>query len=143
MKLEFSAGGIVYRKKSGKYKMLLIRDPFDRWAFPKGHFKKGEKPEEAALREVSEETGLKVDDLKIVSDLGKTDFWFRYKKDLIHKTVYWFLMEAFSDKVRPQKKEKISEVKWVNIDNVLKESAYKDMEPVLKKAISRLRRKIG
>ena len=55
---ETSAGGVVFRLDGREPLVLLIRDSYQNWGFPKGHVERGERPEEAAVREVSEETGL-------------------------------------------------------------------------------------
>ena len=59
------AGGVVVRMRADatteRALFLLIRDSYENWGFPKGHLETGERPEDAALREVREETGL--DDL--------------------------------------------------------------------------------
>ena len=57
-RLETSAGGVVYRRSDGGPLVLLIRDSYENWGFPKGHIEQGEVPEVAAVREVREETGL-------------------------------------------------------------------------------------
>ena len=67
------AGGIVYRRASGRREYLLVRarkEP-DRWVFPKGHIEAGEAPETAALREVLEEAGVRA---RIVARLGRVMF---------------------------------------------------------------------
>lgn len=134
MKLEFSAGGIVFKKFKEGPKIALILDSHDNWAFPKGHIKKGEGKEEAASREVSEEIGVK--DLKIVEELGKIEYWFKHKGKFIHKFVYFYLMEASVDsKIKLQKEEGIKKIKWVEPEKILEKSSYKDMKPILKKAI--------
>ena len=63
---EISAGGIVYNTRTKK--VLLILDPNNKWGIPKGLVEKGESIENAAMREVREETGLK--NVKIIKDLG-------------------------------------------------------------------------
>jgi 8-oxo-dGTP pyrophosphatase MutT (NUDIX family) len=57
-RLETSAGGVVVRMGAAadgaaRPLFLIIRDSYDNWGFPKGHVEQGEKPEAAALREVS------------------------------------------------------------------------------------------
>src|SRR5919109_3265506 len=60
---------------------------------PKGHVEPGETTDQAALREVAEETGLQA---RIVQEVGTTRYVFRLPWDStpIEKTVHWFLMEV-------------------------------------------------
>jgi 8-oxo-dGTP pyrophosphatase MutT (NUDIX family) len=64
------AGGIVFRRSSGGPEYLLIRarKPASAWVFPKGHIERGETAEQAAVREVLEESGVQA---KIVRGLGR------------------------------------------------------------------------
>ncbi|MDP3244573.1 MAG: NUDIX domain-containing protein [bacterium] len=144
VKLEFSAGGIVFRRAARGGEMAFIEDPWHKWTFAKGHIEKGEKPEEAAVREVSEEMGAPKKFFKIVAPLGRIDWWFRQshtgrfspKGSLIHKFVYYFLMQVpMNVQFKPQAKELIYSIKWVPLDEALKLSSYKDVKPVLQKAI--------
>ena len=60
---------------------------------------------------------------------------------MVHKFAYYFLMEVPSDtRLRPQKSERISEVRWVPLDRALKFSSYEDVRSVLAKAIAMLKR---
>jgi len=101
-KVDFAAGGIAISNDM----VLIVKnkpDP-DRnddgyWGFPKGHLEKGEKPLEAALREVSEETGFTVsaeNNLKPISEIKYSYVW---EKQEIEKTVWYYKMviiEAFA-----------------------------------------------
>jgi 8-oxo-dGTP pyrophosphatase MutT (NUDIX family) len=58
----FSSGYIIFRKDGGRLQFLLMQHP-DRWDLPKGHHDDGETPEEAAMRELVEETGLPPTDI--------------------------------------------------------------------------------
>lgn len=141
MKLEFSAGGIVYKKTKKGVKILFILDPFSKWAFPKGHIEVGEEKEIAALREIEEEAGIAIKDLKVVKDLGAMDYWFKEKGDSIHKEVNFFLIETNEGvKAIPQEDEGINDIKWVDLDKALEFSDYKDMEKILKKAVNFLKK---
>lgn len=135
IKMEFAAGGIIFRKKKNKIQIAFILDPYGKWAFAKGHLHKNESLEEAARREVEEETGLK--NLKIIRKLGKMDFWFRRQSGtLVHKFVHYFLMQApASAKFVPQVEEKIFKAKWVDLEKALDFCGYKNTKPLLKKAI--------
>jgi len=137
---EISAGGIVFKRTPRGVRLGLIRDPYDKWAFPKGHKEEGEKLRGTALRETREEMGL--GRLKIVKSLGKIDFWFKdsyrpeSKGTLIHKYVHYYLMEAPSKaKGQPQKKERISGIIWVTPERAKKISGYKDVKGVLGQAL--------
>ena len=57
---EPTAGGVIFRRNDkGDVEFLLYQDARDRWTIPKGHVEPGETTQEAAKREVSEESGLK------------------------------------------------------------------------------------
>ena len=101
LKVDFAAGGIAIDRS----RVLIIKnkpDP-DRggdgyWGFPKGHLEEGEKPLDAAIREVYEETGFLVsvaEDAKPISEIKYIYFW---EKQEIQKTVWYyemFIKEAF------------------------------------------------
>ncbi|MBI2099119.1 NUDIX domain-containing protein [Candidatus Uhrbacteria bacterium] len=138
MRVEVSAGGVVYRRVNGQIEIGFILDPYGKWAFPKGHVEEGEVTEEAAAREAEEEMGIK--GIKVREYLGKADFWFRdrfvRKGELVHKFLHYYLMEAPMGVVaKPQKKEKIQEVIWIPLNKAYAKSDYKDIEPLLVKAI--------
>lgn len=102
VKWEFSAGGIVYRKsRDGKIEILLIKNK-DRYGFPKGNIERTEKKEDAAVREVKEETGV---DARIEDYLGNVEYWYRSGTDTIHKFVYYYLMSYTGGYINPQKDE--------------------------------------
>ena len=88
VKWEFSAGGVVFKKEEKSVYILLIRVR-DRWSFPKGNIEKNEKKEEAALREVKEETGVEAE---IVDYLGDIEYWYYLGGYKVHKFVYYYLM---------------------------------------------------
>ena len=61
------------------------------WSLPKGHIEAGETAEQAAVREVEEETGIIG---RVVAPLGTIDFWFVAEDRRVHKTVHHFLLSA-------------------------------------------------
>lgn len=129
---EVSAGGVVYRVEDGRALFLLIRDSYRNWGFPKGHLEKSELPEAAALREVSEETGLT--DLVVRSELATIDWHFRFRGKLIHKICHFFLMESENAATSPQREEGITACKWVPIDEALALISYANAREVLQRA---------
>ncbi len=79
------AGGVLFNLEG---KVLLIRDRQGYWCFPKGHLDEGESLEQAALREVEEETGIRG---TVRAPLSVT----RYRNNKgIEREIHWFLMEG-------------------------------------------------
>jgi 8-oxo-dGTP diphosphatase len=138
MKLEFSAGGIIFRRVKQRVVLALVLDSYNQWTFPKGHIEKGEKPETAAEREASEETGLK--NIKVVKLLDKIDYWFKLNHETYHKYVYFFLIEAPANaKIKPQKAE-IKDARWFSPSQAKAILGYKkDSVPILEKAFNELK----
>lgn len=92
------------------------------WSLPKGHLEAGESPEDAAVREVFEETGIHG---SIVASLGTIDFWFMADDRRIHKTVHHFLLEAL-DVVLSDADAEVEQVEWVPLDQVAARLRYSD-----------------
>ena len=129
---EVSAGGLVV-DKSGEQGLLIGRiDKRGRmlWSLPKGHIEAGESPEDAALREVLEETGIKS---SITRSLGVIDFWFMAEGKRIHKTVHHFLFSELSGTLEPQVSE-VDEVKWFPLDDIAKTLAYPDERKLIQRS---------
>lgn len=131
---ETSAGGLVVRRDSDEVTVALIAR-YDRrrrlvWSLPKGHVEQGETVEQAALREVKEETGLTA---SIVAPLGIIDFWFAVEDRRIHKTVHHFLMRYDSGMLSDDDLE-VVDVAWVGLDEVSSRLAYRDERRLVAKA---------
>ena len=90
--IETSAGGVIYRWREGRAHVLLIRDAYQHWGFPKGHVEQTETAADAALREVEEETGLSC--LRLGPRLQTIDWFFRFRGKLIHKYCHFYLIES-------------------------------------------------
>lgn len=100
-----AAGGVV-RDSRGRTLMIRCRN---RWDLPKGHVEPGETPDQAALREVEEETGIAV---RLQEKIGCTihcyDTYGRWEA----KRTHWWTMTPTSGEVRPQREEGITEAVW-------------------------------
>ncbi len=108
-----AAGGLV---KNEKREMLFIFR-LGKWDFPKGKLMENETLEEAAIREVKEETGLL--ELEITGSLPSTFHIYTRKGKQILKQTYWFEMEAKSaQSLIPQTEEEICEVRWVGREDL-------------------------
>jgi len=112
-----AAGGLVKNKNN---ELLFIRR-MGKWDLPKGKIEKGESLEQAALREVEEETGLK--ELILEEFLNNTFHIYTERNgEKILKTTYWFKMTYVGNSQPiPQKEEGISEVSWKNEEMIKNE----------------------
>ncbi len=129
---EQSAGGVVYRLAGIEPLFLLIRDSYKNWGFPKGHVEKNEAPDEAAMREVAEETGLT--QLDVRSKIDTIDWYFRFNGRLIHKVCAFYLMESPSGDTEPQHDEGITACRWVSYDEAAALISYDNARQLLQKA---------
>ena len=130
---EISAGGLVI-DFSGSQGLLIGRiDQKDAaherllWSLPKGHIESGETPEEAALREVMEETGI---ESEIARTLGVIDFWFMAGGKRIHKTVHHYLFREVGGTLAPQISE-VDEVAWFPLAEIVERLAYPDEKKLI------------
>jgi ADP-ribose pyrophosphatase YjhB (NUDIX family) len=123
---EFSAGGLVV-DLAGEVPRGALIGRTDRqgrllWSLPKGHIEAGETAEQAALREVREETGIAGE---IVAELGTIDFWFVADGRRIHKTVRHYLMRRVGGELSDADIE-VDEVAWVPLSEIREQLAYPD-----------------
>ena len=108
-----AAGGKVINNKSEI--LFIYRNK--KWDLPKGKAEKNEIISETALREVEEETGI--NNLSIIKPLDKTYHIFKRDGKNYLKSTYWFEMQSdFIGKFKPQKKEGITRVEWIGIENL-------------------------
>jgi 8-oxo-dGTP pyrophosphatase MutT (NUDIX family) len=135
-RVETSSGGVVFRRTLSGVRFLLIRDPYANWGLPKGHIEEDETPEQAALREVTEETGL--GRLAIVDRLPTIDWYFRERGKLIHKFCHFYLVESVEGEPVPQTAEGISACVWCDFTGALDTVTYANAREVLRAAGERL-----
>ena len=129
---EVSAGGIVFRRDGDRTLVLLIRDSYRNWGFPKGHVESGEEPGTAALREVGEETGL--DALVLRAPIETIDWEFRFRGRRVHKTCHFYLIETESRRTAPQRAEGITACRWASFAQAERMIAYDNARAVLRQA---------
>lgn len=140
---EYSAGGAVYKKVESKLFFLLIQDPKGRWSFPKGHVESGETLDQTALREITEETGVKK--MEIIDKLDKIHFFYRMEGKLIFMTTFLYLIKATDprEKLIAQESEGIIGARWFEEKKALDIIEYKDTKILLEKAIKMIRSQGG
>jgi 8-oxo-dGTP pyrophosphatase MutT (NUDIX family) len=138
MSKEFSAGAVVFRCfDKGNVKYLLIQSKnWKNWAFPKGHLDDDETPEEAALREIEEETGLIVELLPNFS--SGYEYEFDYEGKHIEKKVVFFLAEAKDENIRLSEKEH-QNYSWLTYDEALHAITHEEDKKVFMEANEFLR----
>ncbi|WP_310829769.1 NUDIX hydrolase [Paenibacillus pedocola] len=138
---QISAGGVVYRRGSGRLEIQLIVDRYGKVALPKGKMEDGETVEETALREIREETGT-VGLIKAPIDIIKYTFQHPvYGK--VDKEVHYFLVEAVGGVTKAQAEE-INAVEWHEPEAAWergKGSLYANNVPILQQALSMLAQK--
>jgi len=132
--VDFAAGGIVLSED----KILLVKnkkgdtstnsEPW--WGYPKGHLEEGEKPSEAAVREVFEETGFEVE---IVNNkpVAESRYEIEQSGEILQKTVWFYEMEV----VTPFKKEpddEIDEIALVGFESALDLLTHDEDRKILK-----------
>ena len=128
---EFSAGGVVVRGDD-----VVVIEPRGQRAIalPKGHPEAGETAEEAAEREVREETGITAE---LVDKLGDISYWFQHGGRPTNKTVTFFLFEYRSGDVADHDDE-VDDVRWIPLAEARTALTYKGEREMLERALARL-----
>jgi 8-oxo-dGTP pyrophosphatase MutT (NUDIX family) len=133
---ETSAGGLVVDTETGHAAVIGRLDRRGRllWSLPKGHIEDGETVEQAAVREVAEETGI---DSAVVASLGSIDYWFVAEDRRVHKTVHHFLLRALGGELSDADVE-VTEVAWVPLADLPARLAYADERRLVRRATEML-----
>ncbi len=105
-----------------------------RWSLPKGHIERGETTEQAAVREVAEETGISG---RITARLGSVEYTFVAEGRLIRKRVHHFLMEALDGELSDADVE-VTEVAWVPLTDLSRRLAYAGERRLVRRAVEML-----
>jgi len=132
---ETAAGGVVVRFEKGKPLVALIREAsYNDYFLPKGKVEKGETLEEAAVREIEEEAGLRK--LRLVHKIGVTER-LNYKRSA-WKTTHYYLFFTEQKKGRPTDKKHKYKLVWAVIDD-LPEMFWPEQGQIVKDSVALLR----
>ena len=144
MKLQYSAGGIVYkfvRQAQGKTEFQILvgkHSGHHGWVFPKGligDHVENENKEETAIREVKEETGIEA---KIEKKLIPVKYRYVWKGETINKTVYYFIMKYVSGDTKDHDWE-MEVVEWIPMSEVENRLTYESDKKVWKETKALIR----
>lgn len=132
---------MVFRQRQGTTEVAIIgvdANGEQRWQLPKGIMGRGEKPEETALREVREETGLRAE---IVAPLETIEYWYYgrggAKRLRFHKTVYFYLMRYVEGDTADHDHE-VTEARWAPIDEAARMLTFKSERKLVEQAAQML-----
>jgi len=133
IKTQVSSGGVIYKRNADEIEVALVAVKNSTvWCLPKGIVEKGEKPEETAVREVREETGLMG---RAVEKIGDITYWYYIKDDnaKCRKTVHFYLMEYVSGSIADHNWE-VDLAQWVPLDEAVGRVSYKGDREIVQKA---------
>jgi 8-oxo-dGTP pyrophosphatase MutT (NUDIX family) len=131
---EFSAGGLVIRNLRGRPHVAVVRVRDQVLALPKGHPEEGESAQDAALREVREETGLEATP---VEKLGDIRYWYARDGDRVLKIVSFFLLRYRSGRLEDHDHE-VEEALWIPLEEAPARLAYRGEKEMAETALSQL-----
>src|SRR5947209_1700486 len=132
---EHSSGGAVISFREGRpFVAMIATRNRTRWGLPKGAVSKGETSEQAALREVQEETGILAD---IVTPLDTIEYYFRAGDTLIHKRVDFYLMQYVGGQLTPQLSE-VDDVEWVELAEAIQRASFESEKKLLSAALEQI-----
>jgi 8-oxo-dGTP pyrophosphatase MutT (NUDIX family) len=134
---EHSAGGVVVRRTDGRLEVAAIRPqgrPEAHWVLPKGLVEPGERPLDAALREVHEETGLRAEALH---KLPSSRYVYRRGPERVFKLVEWWLMRPLEGEIgaiEEAMRVEVADARWLPLDEADALLAYPGERSLLEPA---------
>lgn len=135
IQMEKSCGAIIWQERDAMPQVLVLRHKNGgHWAFPKGHVESGETEEETALREIREETGLKV---KL--HRGFREMVTFSPKPQVMKDVVYFAATPTGGSLKRQVEE-VLDIRWARLSEALKLVTFENDRQVLRAFITYLER---
>ena len=130
------------RRVRGRWVLAGIRPAGKKpgiWALPKGLIGPGEKPEEAALREVAEETGVEA---RLVTKLGDIRYVYTWSGERVFKVVSFYLLRYRRGRlgqIAPEQEIEVAEARWLPLDEAPKLLAYRGEREMAENALAYIR----
>ena len=128
MERELSAGGVLVKTIRGRPMLAAIRPqgkPAGTWALPKGNIDPGERPDETAVREAFEETGVRG---RLVEKLGDVKYTYtRHGGVRVFKIVSFYLLRAGRGRIgelEERMRIEVAEARWLPLDEAPRLLAY-------------------
>lgn len=121
---EYSAGGLIFNEAN---QVAIIarhsRSGHLEWCLPKGHIEKGETPEQTAVREVHEETGILGE---VIGSIATIDYWFTGDTNRVHKLVHHYVLRQTggSLSVEGDPDHEAEDAAWVDFDQLSSVLSY-------------------
>ena len=127
-----SSGGVIFRKVNGGFEVALVSRR-NIWCLPKGLIEANETADEAALREVKEETGLNGE---IIGKIGEINYSF-FRNRRYFKTVHFYLLKLVGGSIEAHDSE-MDKVKWFPISDAIRVLTYVNERKIMRKAVEML-----
>jgi 8-oxo-dGTP pyrophosphatase MutT (NUDIX family) len=120
-----AAGGVIVREADGEPQVAVVhRSRYDDWSLPKGKLMEGESAEQAALREVEEETGIRCE---LGDELAPAHYRDRKGR---RKRVRWWLMRPLSGTFEPN--AEVDELRWLDVPDAIELLDYEHDRELVK-----------
>ncbi len=134
---EESSGGIVYRREGAEYKFVLIMDAYGKWTFPKGHVDQGERPAQAAAREIREELGLvNLDEIDYLGDIQLKVH--KPEQAAFRKLVHIYLFETTDTELHIPQVAELKDGKWFSAEEAVEAIGYEETRAIFQQVVQRL-----
>jgi 8-oxo-dGTP diphosphatase len=128
-----ASGGLVWRRADGDVEVAVVHRPrYDDWSLPKGKLDAGESWEEAALREVEEEVGLRCE---LGEELPPVTYTDNKGRD---KVVRYWLMEPVDEGGEFEPNDEVDEMRWLAGDDAADALTYPHDAELVRTALERL-----
>ena len=133
---------MLVRRLRGRWMVAAIR-PAGRkppvWALPKGLIDEGERPEQTALREVAEETGIEA---RLVTKLGDVRYVYTWAGERVFKVVSFYLFRYSRGRlgeIAPEQRIEVAEARWFPLEDAPGVLAYRGEREMAEKALAFIR----